>query len=153
MQDDAVKPGSKEHKMATQDASTKSSAVSNEIQSMKPNEAIPAGSKAAPEISAERQAVLAKHDILREESNRRLGELVKKARDGLDEEDFHLPSPTLSAEDGEFSASSTEFPDFAISSLALVVQERYVLQCVFSSIDRFVRESFAYFALSLRRHQ
>ena len=43
MQDDAVKQTPKEQKTATQDASAKSSEVSNEI---KPNEVIPAGSKA-----------------------------------------------------------------------------------------------------------
>lgn len=131
-QDDAVTPP-KEHKTATQDNSTKPPAVSTETQPTKPNEAVMA---AASEISAERQVILAKHDALREQSNARLEELVINAGDGLEEEDFQLPAPTPSAEDGEVSPSSAEFLDSAIPSLALVIQGRYVLQCVFALCSR-----------------
>jgi hypothetical protein len=114
-----------EHKTATQDSSAKPPAVSNKTQSAKLNEAVPA---AAPVISAERRAVLAKHDAFRLQCNARLEELVNKARNGLEEEDFQLPAPTPSAQNGEVSPSSIEFPDFAIPSLAVVIQGRYVLK-------------------------
>jgi hypothetical protein len=128
-QDGVLTPPPREHKTATQENLAKPLAVSNETQSTKPNEVAPA---AAPVISAERQALLAKHDALRERSNLRLEDLVNKARQGLEEEDFQLPTPTPSAKEGEVLSSSKEFPDFAIPSLALVIQGRYVLLCVFA---------------------
>jgi hypothetical protein len=143
-QDNAVTAAPRENKTASQENSTKPQAVSNETQSTNPNEAVPV---AAPVISAERRALLAKHNALREESNARLQELVNKVRHGLEEEDFQLPAPTRVANDGEILSSSTDFPDIAIPSLALVIQGRYVLQCVFAlcCLHYFMSLNFFYF--------
>jgi hypothetical protein len=107
----------------TKDDSAKRTAVDNKTQSAKPNEAVPA---AASEVSAERQAILAKHNGLRQQCLACLEKLVNNAGDGLEKENFQLPAPTPLAKDGEVSPSSAEFPDSAIPSLALVIQGRCV---------------------------
>jgi hypothetical protein len=74
----------------------------------------------------ERQGILANHDRLREQCLARLETLVNNAGDGLKAVNFQLATPTPLAKVGEVSPSSAEFPDFAIPSLALVIQGRCV---------------------------
>jgi len=90
----------------------------------------PSKPESAVGISAERQAALAKNAILRAQYQSRLDGLIQRAHEGLDEENFQLLSPSrveTLPEEGTTVSSPLEFPECAIRSLALLVQERYVL--------------------------
>jgi hypothetical protein len=89
------------------------------------------------EISSERKDALAKNGTLRAQYQSRLDELVQRAHDGLAEESFTLPAlepvETL-PEEGTTVSSPSEFPDCAIRSLALLVQERYVIYLFIATV-------------------
>ena len=103
-------------------------------QPVKPSPSKPA---AAIGLSAERKAALGKNEMLRVQYQSRLDELIKRAREGLEEENFQLPAPSKVdsvLEEETNVSSSLEFPECAIRSLALLIQERWVIQQVCSSM-------------------
>lgn len=121
----------------------KPAAVKKQCHSAKPSASEPTDSLAAAVgISADRQAALAKNETLRAQYHSRLDGLVQRAHEGLEEENFQLPvlTPVESLpEEGTTVSSPMEFPECAIKSLALLIQERYDITmhqysniCIFS---------------------
>lgn len=78
-------------------------------------------------IPEERRAAYAKNETLRTQYQSRLEGLIQRAHEGIEEAIFQLPAPdrveTL-LEEGTKVSSPSEFPECAIRSLALLVQER-----------------------------
>ena len=71
--------------------------------------------------------------MLRVQYQSRLDELIKQHAEGLEEENFQLPAPSKVdsvLEEETNVSSSLEFPECAIRSLALLIQERWVIQQV-----------------------
>lgn len=103
-------------KMATDEAKEKPPQIKRQIKTP------PSVLESSIVISAERNSLLTKYEALRAQYAPRLDELVAKARDGLEEERFDLPSPNATS--GNIRDTSTDFPDAAILTLALIIQER-----------------------------